>query len=225
TLNTRQKHEHGSQQQKNVPLALALARVDLGPGRPARPGAAGVHPGGAGPGGAGPGGAGPGRVRARPASTPAESCTTVAASNATTGTSQPPVAVCRNPMASGPPVAIRYPTLWANPDREADATGSGARATVKKMASPSEAPWPRPSSRVQTNAVLTGASSAPVSPTALASPATRTSGRWSRARWASTGMSMAVTALPKFISASRAPACSGLTPRSRNRVGSQDSAA
>ena len=45
--------------------------------------------------------------------------------------------------------------------------GSGARAAVQKMASPSAAPWPTPSRSVHPAAVDSGANHTPASPTAL----------------------------------------------------------
>ena len=61
-------------------------------------------------------------------------------SSTTTGTVQPPIAECRKPTTSGPVVATRYPTLCANPESDAAIRGLGARAMVKKIARPSEAP-------------------------------------------------------------------------------------
>src|SRR5437868_4463236 len=72
-----------------------------------------------------------GRAAGRPAPQPTASSATSTASSTTMGTVQLPVAVCRNPTARGPVVATRYPAPWANADREAELTGSGARATVK----------------------------------------------------------------------------------------------
>ena len=89
-------------------------------------------------------------------------------SSTTTGTVQPPIAECRKPTASGPVVATRYPTLCANPDSDAATRGLGARAMVKKIARPSDAPWPRPSTSTQAAAPPSGANQAPARPTALA---------------------------------------------------------
>src|SRR5258708_1313233 len=105
------------------------------------------------------GGRAAGRVRARAASHPAQNSSPPTASSASTGTLQPPVAACRKPTASGPAAAIREPTAWANPDSETAVTGSGARATVKKIARASPAPCPQPSSRGQAAAPPTGANS------------------------------------------------------------------
>ena len=92
------------------------------------------------------------------------------------------------------------------------------------MASPSAAPWPAPSRSVHPAAVDSGANHSPASPAALTITAAAISTRWLPARWARTGASSAVPAPPRFIKASRKPACTAPAPRSRNMIGSHESA-
>ena len=153
------------------------------------------------------------------------SCSPVITSSTTTGTVQPPSAECRKPTTSGPVVATRYPTLCANPESDAATRGSGDRAMVKKIARPSEAPWPRPSTSTQATSLPSGANQAPARPAALAATVPAISACWFRARCARTGISSEPAAPPTPVRASSVPAAPALTPRSRSMVGSQDSSA
>ena len=96
---------------------------------------------------------------------------------------------------------------------------------MKKMPRPSAAPWARPSSSIHAQALPSGAYSDAAMPAAVAATVGTTSSRCAVIRCASTGMTRAVTALPRFIRASRLPACEALMPRPRSNVGSQDSVA
>ena len=61
---------------------------------------------------------------------------------------------------------------------------------VKKIARPSEAPWPTPSTSAQTTSPPSGANQAPARPTALAATVPAISACWFRARCARTGITI-----------------------------------
>src|SRR5580700_11492033 len=79
----------------------------------------------------------PGSVKTsgRAANRPTTSAQPHSTRSSAAGMFQLPVAECSSPNYSGPALATRYPADCAKADSEADTPGSGARATMKKMAS------------------------------------------------------------------------------------------
>ncbi len=84
----------------------------------------------------------PGSVRTsgRAAKMPTTSAAPHSTRSSATGMLQLPVAECSSPSYSGPALDTRYPADCAKADSEAATPGSGARATMKKIASARHAP-------------------------------------------------------------------------------------